>query len=264
MKRLASLIPVLFFLITLIGCENKNVSILKKEVANANATCPINLGIGGDLISVKYQQKENRVILYYSINEELAGGIFLKQNKERMHQYFRLLLSNSESKKMLKDMVNAKASLMTIYKSPSTGKTVKFEVPYIELKDIYANPISDSEIQKLTIENLIDMSNARCPLKIEEGVTLTKIDLLDDNLVCYYETDEDIYDMNELKLNQSYLKESQQESFESMRNDLTMQNDLKSLIALNKGYQFRYFGNKTKKFVDVIFTPEELSQILNK
>ena len=40
------------------------------------------MGIGGDLLSIKYQEKENRVILYYSVNEELGGSLFLKKNKE--------------------------------------------------------------------------------------------------------------------------------------------------------------------------------------
>lgn len=65
------------------SCENTNITKLKKEVAVANAGCPINMGIGGDLLSIRYQEKENRVILYYSINEDLGGALFLKKNKEK-------------------------------------------------------------------------------------------------------------------------------------------------------------------------------------
>ena len=64
------------------SCEDANVTKLKKEVAVANASCPINMGIGGDLLSIKYQEKGNRVILYYSINENLGGALFLKKNKK--------------------------------------------------------------------------------------------------------------------------------------------------------------------------------------
>lgn len=264
MKRLVLIFSVLFSLIILASCENANVSKLKKEVVTANAGCPINMGIGGDLLSIKYQEKENRVILYYSINEELGGALFLKKNKDKMQQQFRLSFSKSESQQMLKDIVNAKASLMMIYKAPSTGKTVKFELPYEELKEMRANPMSDSEIQRLTIENKIDVENARCPYKADEGTMTTKVALVDNYIVYYYEMDEDIYDMKELKYLQSEMKENVREALQSMRNDFTMQNELKMLVNQNIGYQYRYYGNKTKEYVDVTFTPEELAKYLKR
>ena len=222
------------------------------------------MGIGGDLLSIKYQEKENRVILYYSVNEELGGSLFLKKNKEKSLYQFRLSFSKSESQQMLKDVVNAKASLMMIYKAPSSGKTVKFELPYEELKELRANPMSDSEIQRLTIENKIEVENARCPYKTDEGTTTTKVALVDGYIVCYYEMDELLFDMKELKRHQNELKENVREALKSMRNDMTMQNELQMHVGQNIGYQYRYYGNKSKEYVDVIFTPEELSKYIRR
>ena len=136
MKRLTNILIIVFLLIIIAGCEDANVTKLKNEINAANSSCPISMGISGDLISIKYYEKNNSVLLYYSLNEDIAGAVFLKKNKDSMMKQFRLLLSNKESMKLVKDMVNAKASLMIIYKTPSTGKTVKFSVPFEELKEI--------------------------------------------------------------------------------------------------------------------------------
>lgn len=260
MKRFNIHFYILFSLIALTSCEDANITKLKKEVAVTNYSCPINMGIGGDLLSIKYQEKENRVILYYSINEDLGGALFLKKNKEKLQQQFRLSFSKSESQQMLKNVINAKASMMMIFKAPSSGKTIKFELPYEELKEMRANPMSDSEIQRLTIENKIDLENSRCPYKVDEGTTITKVALVDDYMVFYYEMDELL--LKEMKRHQTELKDNVRETLESIRNDIIMQNELHMLVDQKIGYQFRYYGNKSKEYVDVVFTPEELSKYI--
>ena len=244
------------------SCEDANVTKLKKQVAVANADCPVNMGVIGDLLSIKYQEKENRVILYYSINEEISGALFLKSNKAKLHQQFRISFSKNSNQQMLKDIVDAKASLMMIYKSPSSGKTIKFELPYEDLKAIQSNPISESEIQRLTIENKIELENSKCPYEADEGMKVTKISLVDNMVVYYSELDESIYDIQEFKRLKDGLKNNIGDYFENMHRDPQMQHDLQLFVNQNIGYQYRYYGNKSKDYVDVIFTPEELSKYL--
>ena len=76
--------------------------------------------------------------------------------------------------------------------------------------------------------------------------------------------DESLFDMKEVKRHQNELKENVREALKSMRNDLTMQNELQMLVGQNIGYQYRYYGNKSKEYVDVIFTPEELSKYIRR
>lgn len=58
MKRISLVISLLITLIVIIGCENGNVTKLKKEIHSADAVCPISYGLGGDLISIKYHEKK--------------------------------------------------------------------------------------------------------------------------------------------------------------------------------------------------------------
>ena len=262
MKRLTIIFSILLSLIVFTNCENANVTNLKKEVKVANASCPQNSGMAGDLLSVKYQEKENRVILYYSVNEELSRGLFIKSNKEKLLKQFRLTLSTSESQQMLKDIVNAEASLMLVFKSPSTGKTIKFELPYEELKEIKNNPLSKTEIYKMILENSVDVQNSSMPMKVDEGMVQTKVTIVDDNLVYYYELDENLYDIKTMKKMPVELKDGIREDLKNLRRDPSVQRDLQMLNALGMGFIYRYYGNNSKDYVDVLFTPEELADFM--
>ena len=262
MKRIIYLFTVILGLIAMSACQDENVKKLKKEIATANASCPINLGISGDLLSIKYQEKENRVIYYFSINEEIGGALFLRDNKDKLMKQTRLIFSSNDAKQVLADIVKAKASVMFIYKSPSSGKTVKLELPYVDLKDLKENPVSESEIQRLMIENRVDIENSNCPLQLEEGMTMTRVELVDDYIVYYCEIDESLCDMNQFKRYQPELKENLRDYFKSLKNDLAMKNSCQSYVDQNIGIHYRYFGNKSKEYVDVIFTPQEISTIL--
>ncbi|MDE7345174.1 MAG: hypothetical protein K2N48_00345 [Muribaculaceae bacterium] len=181
-----------------------------------------------------------------------------------MMKQFRLSLSHDNSQQMLKDIVNAKASLMVIYKTPSTGKTIKFSLPYEELKEIKNNPLSGTEVKRMILENSIAMQNSSMPMKIDEGIAQTKVSIVDDNLVYYYEMDEDIYDMKALKKKPAELKDGIREELKNMRRDPTMQRELQMLNALGMGYMYRYYGKNSKDYVDVIFTSDELEKYISR
>ena len=264
MKRLTFIFTILLSLIAMTSCEDANVTKLKKEIHSADAMCPISYGLGGDLISIKYHEKDNTVLMYYSLNEEMSSHVFLKQNKDNMLKQFRLSLSHGDSQQMLKDIVNAKASLMVIYKTPSTGKTIKFSLPYEELKEIKNNPLSEIEVKRMVLENSIAMQNSALPSKVDEGMVQTKVSIVDDNVVYYYQMDEDLYDIKAMQKMPEELKDGIRQELKNMRKDPTIQRELQLLNALGMGYMYRYYGKDSKEYVDVIFSPEELSKYVNR
>lgn len=259
MKHLSHFLTIIITLVSLTGCENANITKLKKEIHSADAVCPISYGLAGDLVSIKYHEKDNMVLMYYSLNEELSSHVFLKQNKDNMMKQFRLSLSQDDSRQMLKDIVNAKASLMVIFKAPSTGKTIKFSLPYEDLKKIKDNPLSETEVKRMILENNVAMQNSSMPMKVDEGMVQTKISIVDDNVVYYYELDEDLYNIKAMKKMPTELKDGIREELKNMRRDPTIQSELQMLNSLGMGYMYRYYGNTSKDYVDVIFTPEELA-----
>lgn len=258
MNRLLFSLTILLTTLLVTSCEDANITNLKKQVRLANVTCPINYGIGGDLLSIKYDEKGNQVLMYFSVNEDITGGVFLKENRQNVIKQFKLSLANKDATQIIKDIVNAKAGITAIYKTPSSGKTVTVTISYEELKDIQDKPLSQDDINRMTLENRVALENARCPFKTDDGMLIAKVTIVDNNVVYYYQLDEEYYNLKEMKRNQSEMKEAMISELKQLRKDPTMQKEIKLLTSLGMGYQYRYYGDKSKDYVDIIFTPDEL------
>lgn len=264
MKSAFKILNILLFSILLFSCENGNVTKLRREVGKLNAICPISAGVAGDFLSIKYNEKEGIVYMYFASNEEYGSQFFLKESRENLRTNLKLMFQKDNYYQFLKDMVNAQASLILTYKIPSTGQSTSFKIPYEELKEIKNNPISPRERDRIILENQISIENARCPYEIEEGLKMIKNELVDDNIVFYIQVDEDIYNFKEWENSSNEIKDFTSQNFKDLKRDPTMQNHLKLLTSAGIGYHYRYFGSKTKKYVDVIFTPQELANYLPK
>lgn len=265
MKRLIYVFSVLVIaVLTLAGCQDENVKKLKKDIAMANAMCPINQGSAGDLLSIEYNEKARMVFMYYACNEEYGNALFLKKNREAMLNNIRLLLQAGASEEILKEMINAGAGLVMTFKLPSTGKTTRLELTYEDLKAIKDNPMSEHERRMMLIENKMAIQNNTCPQKIMEGMTITKYALVDDRAVVYVEVDEELLDFNFLKKNASQLKDDMTADFANSWQDHAMQKDMKLFTSEGIGMLYRYYGNKSKDCVDIDFTPDELFQFVEK
>lgn len=261
MKHIFRLLPILLF--GLFSCENPDITKLKKEVEQTNAYCPINGGINGDLLSVTYNKDLNDVKFYWSMDEELGSVMLLKQNKEYIYSNMKLLLQNSKSNILFKDIVAAKANLTLVYKTSSSGKTIKFNLSNEELEKIYNSPpMNKTDISKLTIANSIAIQNEACPQKLDEGMYIQKVEIVDDYLVYYCSLDENIYSITQLKKSVIEVNQGVREYFQSMLNDPSMKRDIENLILLKIGCQYRYYGKTSKKFIDVKISPDELKTYL--
>lgn len=102
------------------------------------------------------------------------------------------------------------------------------------------------------------------PMKVDEGMVQTKVAIVDDNLVYYYELDEDLYDIKAMKKIPAELKDGIREELKSMRKDPTIQRELQMLNSLDMGYLYRYYGKASKDYVDVVFTSDELRKYISR
>lgn len=262
MRQFSNIFYLLILMIYFTNCVDGNVSKLRTQIHLAEIDCPINLGMAGDLVSIKYNEKDNIVLLYYSINEEYSGPALFKSNKEMLIKQFRLSLSNEESKELISDIVNAHASLTAIYKSSSTGKTRVLSLPFEELKVIKDSPLSKQEVNELRISTIIDIQNSACPVIEEEGIVRTKVELVDNNIVIYYELDENLYDIKSMRINKKELWGILYEGIKDSHNDPSFKRDMNLMISSGVGYYYRYYGNKSKDFFDIVFTPDDLEMAM--
>lgn len=79
MKRITFIFAILLSLIAMTSCENANVTKLKKQVASLNALCPINAGVGGDFLSIKYNENDKMSICISPVMSSLVANFSLKK-----------------------------------------------------------------------------------------------------------------------------------------------------------------------------------------
>ena len=91
MKRITFIFAILLSLIAMTSCEDANVTKLKKQVASLNALCPINAGVGGDFLSIKYNENDKNVYMYFASNEQFGSQFFLKENRENVLTNLKLM-----------------------------------------------------------------------------------------------------------------------------------------------------------------------------
>lgn len=262
MKHISFISALLIALVSITSCENSSVTKLKREVVSLNAMCPISGGISGDFLSIKYNEKDGNVYMYFASNEQFGSQFFLKENRENVLTNLKLMFQQESSREMLKDMVNAKAGLVITYKMPSNGKTARFDIPYEELKEIKNNPVSEHDRNVIIMKNKIANENNRCPYELEPGVKAVKAAIVDDNIIWYYQIDEDVYNFKEWKKASAEIRSNIEATFKELRRDPTMQSEMELLCNEGMGYHYRYFGSKSKDYFDIVFTADDLKKYL--
>ena len=124
MKKMLILLSVVVASI-LVSCENENVAKLKSEIEAANEQCPMNMGMMGDILSLKYDEKAKEVQMYCSINGDLVSIEALTNNEQMVIKSMRLSVSGNQSSEMLKLIVDAGAGLSVTYKMPHQEKHLR-------------------------------------------------------------------------------------------------------------------------------------------
>lgn len=250
-------IIVLFSIIVLVGlasCENPKLTKLKKTIKEANEACPVNMGMVGTLLSIKFDENENEVKVYFSIDDDITSIDVIRENEQMFMKTLKLSFSDADQKVFLKELIEAGVGMSVIYEGASSGKSHKFTFTLDDLKEIYNNPLSEKEINQLYLENEITTTNASLPSVLDEGMELVR--MFDDGKNVVYLTllDEEIYDIDDFKYSWYEAKQSIRESF----GDPILKRFLEKLKSLDKGLVYRYQGKQSGKSCDITFIPEEL------
>lgn len=188
------------------SCESENTKELKIGVAVFDKQCPVNMGMVGDLLSVKYDEKKKEVQYYMSLNDDMVSLDLMKKNEKMARQTLKLAFSKNDANEFLEQMTKAGAGLSVTYKSASTGKTLNISFTPDELKQIKNNPITEKEISRLLLNNMLAITNAGCPEPISEGVEMEKAIEEGDNVIYVYRLDEEKCDISLVKGREKEMK----------------------------------------------------------
>lgn len=129
-------------------------------------------------------------------------------------------------------------------------------------QDLLALDASDVEVETVAsknvrfLQNLIEETNKEYPQKVEEGIHMIRVSLDDNYMVYQAECDEDVIDMDVLKMRQSNMKEAIKENLSPSDPEIKML--MNACIKAEKGLAYKYVGNTSGKTVYIRFSREEL------
>ena len=112
------------------------------------------------------------------------------------------------------------------------------------------------------LEDAVEEINAECPMDFEEGITMTGGELTDEDMVYFYEFDEDLHGIEEYVDILPSLKEE-------VYNNLTNENSDDSvelyrvLVEEGLGIRYIFFGSNSGASFELTFTPDDISDILD-
>lgn len=239
------------------GCRSEKVNKLKAVIEEANKECPVDLGEFGEISSLEFDDDAMEVQIHSTINEAVVSIDQLKgANNETARAQLRLLFSKGSAREMLDQIVDAGAGLSAIYKGDTSGETVKVTLSHDDLKDIMDNPMSETEINRQLLKNMLAQESIQFPMEVESGMNVIRSYDGGDYLVYDICIEEDSPDFGIYKefVESGEAKNSICFSF----NDPVIKNVFKVIVPLKKGLKYHYYGNKTGDSFDVTFTPDEL------
>ena len=103
----------LFFLVIVLfgftSCENGNVARLKQTIKVINDQCPMDLGMNGDMLCARYDEKTGEVQIHFSVSEDVIG-IDTRKKDDTWRQSSKMsgllfLSQDSTGKQFLKQIV---------------------------------------------------------------------------------------------------------------------------------------------------------------
>ncbi|MDE5868987.1 MAG: hypothetical protein K2H18_02040 [Muribaculaceae bacterium] len=260
MKKCINFVLIVALTIMVAACGGKNDAVLKAQIESGKKHCPMNLGMAGKLTSMSYDEENGVVNFDISLNKQLTDVKELQADQESAKEAMRYSLSKGDMNKLLEMMVDAQAGLKITYKN--RGSKDEFELAFTpeELKNIYDNPMSEEDANKMLLASQVKSEKNKLPYSIDRGLKVTSIEDAGSKLVYVCDVDENLFDIDEM----GAAKEEVKGNMEKMLKDRSMRKQAEVLASLNKGFEYKFVGNTSGKSVVIEFTAAELGELSKK
>ena len=229
-----------------VACDNAKKR-LQTEIENVNETsCPMDMGMVGELTSVEYDPDENEVAMTvtFSANLPIKPSSLSGMKNTVKRVMFTGWMNNSDVTKTFKDIADAKASLCVVMQKAVGEDELRINVSESEIKDLVNGNIDQVSSREM-LELMASITNVQCPLRIDEATVLSTVSVEGDNFVYNYSVDESVVDMDLLQANLYKVEGEVRQKM--LSNDPTVT----SIVALAKEndavFVHRYTGDQTGK-----------------
>jgi len=230
---------------------------LERVAKEVNRQCPISLGDMGQVTSIVFD--DNTLTYNYDINETYADVEALSQNEEQMKRSMLTMISggNSDMTKLVNMVIDADAEMSFVMKGNRSGATARATLSAAELEEALSYEATPEEVLLSAIES----TNLQMPMLADEGLLLTEVKLDGDYVTYVCETDERLYDIDQMTDSRVQIKASMFSMISEM--GPVEKTFMQKIVAAGKSLRYLYVGTTTGKQLAIDISTNEVRSQLN-
>lgn len=230
---------------------------LKVMFEAANELCPIRLGMLGSLKGMHYAEDGNEVVAVVELSNAGSRGLSGQYDDSLMKRQLFLSMSTPNAKPTWAAVADAGASVKYIYLF-TDGRTLEVSLAPDEVRHAVENDMSDKEKSRIQASISIMMENASCPSG-SAGLVLKSVKEKDGEVVYTLDVDESLHNMDLFQSKVAELKGNVEHIY---RTDISVRSQLKHFVGAGLGVHYVYKGDASGREVDVVFSVDDLADIL--
>ena len=245
---------IIAVLLTAVSCMKPKISDVVKSIKKG---CPMSLGMSGSIDDVEIEN--NFVTFKVKLNDEFANIKGISQNKETFTLNVTKALNKSENTaKFMNVIADEGYGLKYFIEGYPSGDTVSLYVTADMLRESSKSPkTSKLDLLQTAIEN----SKMQMPMQLDELTTLTDMKLEGDNVVYFYEIEEDGFSVSDFDMDN--VREGTIEELQNLNKDVVGHNFITMVVENDKNLIYRYKGKQSGQVDEVLISNAELSNILH-
>lgn len=222
---------------------------VEEAVVKTNAECPIVVGSGMEMTSMAINDRYWTIRMKINTNGIGLSGINKEQGKTML---------KGVGKYQISQVFNLNIGFRMIYTSEA-GESTTFILEHEDLAEI----LNDTDITPHDVlQTYIENNKKAFPLEIEKGMYMTDISFIEDVLCHEITIDENVYSIDLLNSNSASIKQNLSELI-STGQDQSLAIVAEWLVKVNKGLGYMYIGNESEKIALILFSCEELKELLS-
>lgn len=255
-KSLIFLLIGLSFLF-LLSCSGNRKTVMIPELLNSvnkmQRSLPDTVGDGQVFTKIEYS--DTLLTFYYEIDEDILPFESLIKTKNNLKDFLLTMISASEGEN--KEVYELCASGNLTIKFQYIGKhSYKEMTSYIYPNDIKW-ALKANNLPNNVLRARIETDRATCPFKIDDGIIMEDIELLDSMVFVTVSVNEKYYVFNDVKMHVESSREWIKQSLMS-KNGMQF---IRIIANAHYGLIYHYVGNLSGKTFDVVFSSNDISNM---
>lgn len=241
----------------LLSCSGNRKTVMIPELLNSvnkmQRSLPDTVGDGQVFTKIEYS--DTLLTFYYEIDEDILPFESLIKTKNNLKDFLLTMISASEGEN--KEVYELCASGNLTIKFQYIGKhSYKEMTSYIYPNDIKW-ALKANNLPNDVLRARIETDRATCPFKIDDGIIMEDIELLDSMVFVTVSVNEKYYVFNDVKMHVESSREWIKQSLMS-KNDMQF---IRIIANAHHGLIYHYVGNLSGKTFDVVFSSNDISNM---